>query len=393
MLSKVLPHPTHQRNLLLLTTGLSGLTFSFMMPLMSLFLVNELKAEPFVIGVYMIAMTGSGLIISQWLGNLADAGFSTKQLFLIAMAAMGAAAVIYANTRSFWVVLVAGTLLIGLGNSSLPQILTLSRQYMESAGLDVTRFNSLVRASFSVAWIAGPPISFSLVAAIGFNGAFYAAAAVALVNILLGYRVLPDYRTPKTEQHTHKHPPLSLAFWLLGLVVMLGSIANSLYISAIPLYVLNELALPEYLPGVLMGLAAGLEIPFMISAARLAAYVDKSWMLMFSFLAALCFYCGIYLAGQSWQLISLQLLNGIYFGIFSGLGLTMVQELLPQRIGFASAFYTNGLRTGTMIGQAGTGLIAQFSDFRSTALFAFLSILVAISALAIYMRRQKASHI
>ncbi|WP_428241584.1 sugar efflux transporter [Gynuella sp.] len=378
-----------QRNLLLLTTALSGLTFSFMMPLMSLFLVDELKAEPFVIGVYMIAMTASGLIISQWLGNLADRGFSTKTLFLLAMAAIALAAIIYANTHSFWVVLVTGTLLVGLGNSSSPQILTLSRQYIEQTGQDVTRFNTLVRASFSLAWIAGPPFSFSLVASLGFAAAFYAAALVAVINIIIGYKVLPDYRKPKAAQVKQTHPPLSLTFWLLGLVMGLGSISNSMYISAMPLHVLNELALPEYLPGVLMGMAAGLEIPFMLYSARLTAYINKNHLLVISFMAALLFYGGIYLATESWQLISLQVLNGLYFGVFAGLGLTMVQELMPERIGFASAFYTNCLRVGSMTGHASTGLIAQFMDFKSTALFAFSAILVAIVALIGFMIIQR----
>ncbi|VFT06531.1 sugar efflux transporter B [Escherichia coli] len=40
--------------------------------------------------------------------------------------------------------------------------------------------------------------------------------------------------------------------------------SNSLYIINMPLFIINELHLPEKLAGVMMGTAAGLEIPTML---------------------------------------------------------------------------------------------------------------------------------
>lgn len=77
-------------------------------------------------------------------------------------------------------------------------------------------------------------------------------------------------------------------------------------------------------------------------------------------------------------LIILQLLNGLFFGIFVGLGLTLVQDALPERSGFASAFYSNAMRTGMMAGNGIAGLTAQLASFRVTLLVPLFSITCAV---------------
>ena len=47
---------------------------------------------------------------------------------------------------------------------------------------------------------------------------------------------------------------------------------NSLYIINMPLFIIDELHLPEKLAGIMMGTAAGLEIPTMLIAGYYAAF-------------------------------------------------------------------------------------------------------------------------
>ena len=47
---------------------------------------------------------------------------------------------------------------------------------------------------------------------------------------------------------------------------------NSLYIINMPLFIIDELHLPEKLAGIMMGTAAGLEIPTMLIAGYYARF-------------------------------------------------------------------------------------------------------------------------
>lgn len=50
---------------------------------------------------------------------------------------------------------------------------------------------------------------------------------------------------------------------------------NSLYIINMPLFIIDELHLPEKLAGIMMGTAAGLEIPTMLIAGYYAKRFGK----------------------------------------------------------------------------------------------------------------------
>ncbi len=55
--------------------------------------------------------------------------------------------------------------------------------------------------------------------------------------------------------------------------------SNSLYIINMPLFIINELHLPEKLAGVMMGTAAGLEIPTMLIAGYFAKRLGKRFLM------------------------------------------------------------------------------------------------------------------
>ena len=51
---------------------ITGLGMSFVLPVMSLFLIESLDVEPIYVGLYTIAMTISGIVFSQVLGHRTD---------------------------------------------------------------------------------------------------------------------------------------------------------------------------------------------------------------------------------------------------------------------------------------------------------------------------------
>ena len=67
-------------------------------------------------------------------------------------------------------------------------------------------------------------------------------------------------------------------------------------------------------------------------------------LLGFAFSCAILFYIGVFFAVQVWQFFVLQGVNAIFYGIFAGIGQTILQEQLPSRIGFNSAFMAMPLK-------------------------------------------------
>lgn len=363
---------------------LTGLVSAFVSPLMSYFLVDFLQTPPMYIGVYMTAVTLSGLVLSQWFGAKADNGSSARTLYLIATAAIITALLVFINTSSFVLVLLTGIIFMGIGNANMPQMLTISRQWAGQNKVDIAKFNGKVRAGISFAWMIGPPIGFVIVASFGFIGSFSLAIAFALLGMLFVIFYVPETSVKVKDEPRDKLTKTPLSFWLLALAIVMGSTGNTMYSSALPLYVLHELALPSYVPGVLMGLVACLEIPIMLLGSRLTKVISAKNLMLIAFVFAIIFYLGIFNATHLWQFIALQCINAIFYGFYAGVGLTFLQEELADRVGFTSAVYSNAIKIGLMFGTTGTGIIAQFSSFQYANLGAAMAAFAAIICMLLF---------
>ncbi|VTN10433.1 Sugar efflux transporter B [Raoultella terrigena] len=135
---------------------------------------------------------------------------------------------------------------------------------------------------------------------------------------------------------------------------------NSLYIINMPLYIINELHLPEKLAGLMMGAAAGLEIPTIADRRLLRRRFGKRF-----FDArgppspGCCFYVGMLLVHTPGLLLALQLLNAIFIGILAGIGMLYFQDLMPGQAGAATTLYANTIRVGWIIAGSLAGVVAE----------------------------------
>lgn len=376
--------PVVSSKLFVLLSILTGLVGAFIYPLMSFFLVDELDVQPMYIGVYMTSVTLSGLVISQLLGGLADKGKSARKMYMLANTGVICALLIYMSSSSFIVILLAGICFMSLGNASVPQMLTLGRQWAHHQTIDIAQFNARIRAGISCAWMVGPPLAFSLLATVGFVGSFGMAMIAALIGIAFVCWMIPENVTQTKVQQSDAKVPVPWSFWYLSAAVMLGSMSNNMYTSSLPIYTINELGLPSYTPGVLMGTVAAIEIPVMLLSSRLCRYFSKQALMSVAFVCGGVFYIGIFLAESFIWLLALQLVNAVFYGLFAGVSLTLLQEQLPQRIGFTAAIYSNGFKIGVMIGVSCTGIIAQFYSFQFAMLGAALTTLLSLLCLLLF---------
>ena len=369
----------------LLLSLLTGLTSSFVTPLMSYFLVEEINVEPIYISIYMVSVTLSGLAISQYLGYLADKGFNANRLYGLTMVCVGMAMIAFIFSEQFWHVFLAGVLFMSVGAGAVSQMLTVSGLWAKNQDIDLAAFNSKVRAAISLAWVVGPPLAFTLVAHFGFAASFSMAIACVIIATLFVVKVVPPQSAHHSTRKNALKGSLSLPFWLVGLAILAGMAGNVMYLSSMPLYVMNELGLAANLPGLMMGVVAALEIPTMLLAAKLARRYPPASIMAVAFIFGCCFYVGVYFSKSSWELLTLQILNALFYGLYAGIGLTLLQQQAPDLTGFTSAFYSNATRVGMMLGTIGAGTVAQFFSFRDATIGSLCIALFGLGVMAAFI--------
>jgi len=157
---------------------------------------------------------------------------------------------------------------------------------------------------------------------------------------------------------------------------------NSLYIINMPLFIIDELHLPEKLAGVMMGTAAGLEIPTMLIAGYYAKRFGKRFLMRIAVVGGLLFYIGMLTVHTPALLLALQLLNAIYIGILAGIGMLYFQDLMPGQAGAATTLYTNTTRVGWIIAGSLAGIVAELWNYHAVFWFALVMVLIAAVCLA-----------
>ena len=227
----------------------------------------------------------------------------------------------------------------------------------------------------------GPPISFALALGFGFPFMYMAAMATFLVCGLIVWYTLPSMpktvvRTTEVLDAPRRNRRDTL---LLFAACTLMWTCNSMYLINMPLYIIHELHLPDKLAGVMMGTAAGLEIPTMLIAGYYAKRFGKRFLMMVALAAGLAFYAGLLFLTAPWALLALQLLNAVFIGILAGIGMLYFQDLMPGQAGSATTLFTTAGRTGWIFAGSVAGFIAEFWNYY--AVF-FVSLVLLIAGVA-----------
>jgi len=243
----------------------------------------------------------------------------------------------------------------------------LAREHADRTGREAVMFSSILRAQVSLAWVIGPPIAYALALGFGFTAMYLSAALAFVVCSVMVRMLLPSMRkelavkTSTLEAPRRNRRDALLLF--VACTMMWG--CNSLYIINMPLYIIHELHLPEKLAGVMMGTAAGLEIPTMLIAGYYAKRFGKRFLMRIAGVAGLLFYIGMLTLHNEFMLLALQLLNAIFIGILAGIGMLYFQDLMPGQAGAATTLYTNTTRVGWIIAGSMAGVVAEIWNYHT----------------------------
>jgi SET family sugar efflux transporter-like MFS transporter len=201
----------------------------------------------------------------------------------------------------------------------------------------------------------------------------------------LSLKLLPHLR-PHTHQLLEKpevqpintEQKRALILSLIGFSLMWG--ANNAYLISFPLHLKDGLGISIEWMGWVMGTAAGLEIPFMLLAGYYAARIKIMTLIKVAGVAALLLYLGVYFGTHLWQFFALQILNAMFIGILAGLGVSVIQDLLPGRSGMASSLYTNTTHMGNLLSSLLVAVVADMYGYHQV--FAVNLFIVALAILA-----------
>jgi len=385
-LMPALPRLHRQEVLILLLQFTNSLGNSALVPLMSFFIVEGLYAEPWKIGLYSGLVMSLTLIANRWAGERLDHGFPVRSMLLISILAYIVLTALLTQTSSFLMLLATVAPLMGLSNVGAGTILTFGRLSAERHGRDIVRFNSRQRVTVSLGWIIGPALSFTLVAQYGFRTAFLWALGIGLVFLALWHVAVPAGFKSAREKKTKDHgDPINWSLLVAGFICLGFVITNSLFVSAMPLFFVEETGLPGFTPGLSFSVKCLVEVPVIFASVPLAAYIGIRQVLL---LAACLAIASMFLFAQVttvWQVMAVSAL-GSYYGLFVGVAISFVQSFAPDRPGRATAVYMNSLFLGGMIGNVSMGFIASAADFRTVLYTAALSSVGAFAVLLATLR-------
>ena len=328
---------------------------------------QEVHVRPAMVGFFFTGSAVIGILVSQFLAGRSDRKGDRKSLIFVCCLLGALACVLFAWNRNYFVLLFVGVFLSSFGSTANPQMFALAREHADRTGREAVMFSSILRAQVSLAWVIGPPIAYALALGFGFTAMYLSAALAFVVCSVMVRMLLPSMRKELAVKTTTLEAPRrnrrDALLLFVACTMMWG--CNSLYIINMPLYIIHELHLPEKLAGVMMGTAAGLEIPTMLIAGYYAKRFGKRFLMRIAGVAGLLFYIGMLTLHNEFMLLALQLLNAIFIGILAGIGMLYFQDLMPGQAGAATTLYTNTTRVGWIIAGSMAGVVAEIWNYHT----------------------------
>ncbi|EKH3731946.1 sugar efflux transporter SetB [Escherichia coli] len=364
----------------LIVAFLTGIAGALQTPTLSIFLTDEVHARPAMVGFFFTGSAVIGILVSQFLAGRSDKRGDRKSLIVFCCLLGVLACTLFAWNRNYFVLLFVGVFLSSFGSTANPQMFALAREHADKTGREAVMFSSFLRAQVSLAWVIGPPLAYALAMGFSFTVMYLSAAVAFIVCGVTVWLFLPSMQkelplaTGTVEAPRRNRRDTLLLFVICTL--MWGS--NSLYIINMPLFIINELHLPEKLAGVMMGTAAGLEIPTMLIAGYFAKRLGKRFLMRVAAVGGVCFYAGMLMAHSPVILLGLQLLNAIFIGILGGIGMLYFQDLMPGQAGSATTLYTNTSRVGWIIAGSVAGIVAEIWNYHAVFWFAMVMIIATL---------------
>ncbi len=295
-----------------------------------------------VLTVSSLAAAGASVVLGYVSDRVPD-----RRLIVIATALMGALAFgivfLFRNQLAF---IIAVCVIMPFGGALFSQSFSYSRSYYNVRHPARAEFMvTILRTIFSVAWVIVPPIVgwYAAVSTV-FNA--YGVAAIAYLVCAGIFLVLlrnPDAKVG-TPPRTEGQPAAPLARARIEPAILGGIVGVTLIFTAvsvrtvtIPLLITSTLEGSYADLGIFAGLAAALELPFMVAWGYALRWLSKQTIIIVGALLYAVYLVLISRAGTVTEVLWLQLLNGPATAALLTIPISYLQDAIKGRVGLSTS--------------------------------------------------------
>ncbi|WP_379131068.1 sugar efflux transporter [Paenibacillus sp. sgz500958] len=375
---------------------LQGMAISISSPFLAVYFTTKLGVSAGTFGIFTAVTLISGVWFSSRIAKRSDSGLSRKKLMVTALLFNTMAFAGYLFIHDFYLLLLYMTVFTAVGAPAMPQLFASAREAVNaSPSVDHALANSSLRSMFSLGFILGPLIGSVILNHWDFPGIFMSTALILLCNALL-VQFFVKSPTRQTQTKIKAGPPFKLhqnskvliPFLVLTLLYT-GHWINNLNIS---LFIINTLEGNTRNVASVSSICALLEIPFMLALGGLAAKYSARALMFWGIAAGGAYYVVVLATTGLWQILAGQVLLAFFVAVISAIGISYIQDLLPDLPGYASTLYTNSTTIGRLAGSLVGGAAAQWVGYRHAFWGCLLLAVISLGLLAI-PQRQSANEI
>lgn len=323
-------------------------------PVLSFYLNTELGFSPLHISLFFVLLPIATILIVQTVARFSDMGLQRPSIICIASLFGVAASLLLYSRPSYLVLCTIGLVCLGSYPVSFPQIFASAREYaIKNIKRGSLMFTTFLRSLASLSWVIGPPISYGIALGGSFDMLFMVTMGMFSLCCLASFLFLPnvlDKSVADKSRHIAWWKNSSVMMLFVGIACMFTAFSS--YMTTMPLYVTQELKLPENTPGFMLSLAAGLEIPLMFLAARLSKAIGLKVVVIAGACSLLVFLVLLHFAQTQAHMLWIQFFSALYIAFVASMGMVFFQELLPTIPGQATSLYINASTSGQIAGGA-----------------------------------------
>jgi SET family sugar efflux transporter-like MFS transporter len=356
-----------------------GLQFALLNPALALLLVALFDASAGEVGWVLAVYNASGFLASLAVPAWADRHDDYLRPMLACAALTLALAGLLTATTSLPVAVLGLVLLGGPAGVGMSMLFA----HLQRSGATPEQVVR-TRALFSVAWIAGPPLAALVIGAFGDRAVLVVLAGVAVLTTAVTLALLRRdgvHAARPARRDEAGGPPMARGAVALVVTafVALGA-TNGAAIAVMGLFVTEALGLDVVWAGAALGVAAAIEVPALLVAARLGRRVPSLVLIATGCLAGIAYYAALVVVDGAAALVALQLLNAWAVAIAAGTGLTLFQEVIA-RPGLAAGTYANARRVGTVV----SGPVVAVGGWTVLGYRGVFAVCAALTALALVL--------
>ncbi|MEK8209134.1 sugar efflux transporter [Paenibacillus sp. FSL L8-0696] len=374
--------------LLFLCMLLQGMGISLSAPFLSIYFTEQLGVSVGLFGVFLATTLIAGIWISTLIGRRSDLGLNRRNIYLVSTLCNALAYSGYLLIGDFTILFIYMIVFTALGAPGMPQLFAIAREAVNKSDFTDTAFaNSTLRSAFSLGFITGPLIGTLLIAAVGFKGIFSGTIGVFLLVALLISLFLKSNIEVKSSTAEVKVKSFRLGqnrnVLLPFLIMILMYVAHWTSSINTALFITNNLGGTTSDVGLVSSICAALEIPFMIMLGLLSAKYSNRILMMCGAIFGGAYYLVVITSGAMWQMLAAQILLAFFVAVISAIGISYIQDLLPNMPGYASTLYSNSSTIGRLIGSLVGGLLASVVGYRYSFVLCFILVIISTIMLAV----------